>query len=162
MSVARHRIAASAILLFASLALVAVGRTMTQDSPEVANVRSLLDGKWVATRVEASQSVVAQGANAANTSVEFAGHLVHFQGLVEGVNAQGTYVIDPSTQRGNVDFKVDAGWMLGIYSLQGDELTLCVNALKLPEQLGVPTRGRPEGLHQAPGRYLYQFRRATP
>ena len=162
MSVARHRIAAGAILLCASAGLVAVGRSMGQDSPAVARVRRDLDGRWVATRVQASAETIATGTEAARTSVEFAGRSVHFRGLIEGKGAEGTYVIDPTANPGKVDFKVDAGWMLGSYSLQGDRLTVCVNALKLPEQLGVPTRGRPEGLHQSPGRYLYEFQKATP
>ncbi len=162
MSVARHRIAASAILLCGSFALVAVGRTMIQDSPEVAGVRHQLDGKWLATRVEATDLNVAEGTLAARTTVEFAGPTVRFQGLVDADEAQGTYVIDPSTDPGKVDFKVDAGWILGAYNLRGDKLTLCVNAMKLPEQLGVPTRGRPDGLRRSSGRYVYEFQKTTP
>ncbi len=162
MRVARHRIAAGVILLGGSLTLVAVGRTMIQDSPQVAAVRGQLGGKWVAARVEATESNIAEGEAAARTAIEFSGHRVWFRGLVDADEAQGTYVIDPSTDPGKVDFKVDAGWILGIYTLRGDTLTLCVNALKLPEQLGVPTRGRPDGLRQSPGRYLYVFQKATP
>ncbi len=162
MSVAQHRIVAASILVCASLALVAVGRTMIQDSPEVVKVRRQLDGKWVATRVEATESVAAGGADAARTTVEFANNLVKLENLIEGVNSQGTYVIDPSADPGLVDFKVDAGWMLGIYKLVGNKLTLCVNAMKLPEQLGVPTRGRPTSLQQSPGRFLYEFVKSAP
>ena len=162
MNVARHRIAATAILVCGSLALVAVGRTMIQDSPEVATLRKQLDGEWVATRVEATDRNVAEGTVAARTTVEFSGSRVRFKSLIDTDEAEGTYVIDPSTVPGKVDFKVDAGWILGIYSLQGDRLTLCVNALKLPEQLGVPTRGRPDGLRPSLGRFVYEFRKATP
>ena len=162
MSVARHRIAASAILLGASLGLVAVGRTLVRDAPEVARVRHQLDGKWVATRVQAAAHNQAAGAAARQTTVEFLGRSVRFRGLIEGVDAAGVYVIDPTKEPGKVDFKVDAGWIMGSYALRGDRLTLCLNALKLPEQLGVPTRGRPETLVQSPGRYLYEFARQTP
>ena len=162
MSVARHRIVASAILLCGSLALVAVGRTMIEDSPEVAKVRSQLDGKWVATRVQTSQGNSGQRAATAQTRVEFAGRSVKFQGLAEGFDTTGTYVIDPTRDPGKVDFKVQAGWMLGSYSLQGDRLILCVNSLRLLEQLGIPTRGRADRLVQSPGRILYEFERSTP
>ena len=162
MSVAQHRIVAASILLCGSLALVAVGRTMIQDSPEVAKVRHQLNGKWVATRVEATESNVAEGAAAVRTTVEFADNRVKFGNLIEGVDARGIYVIDPSTDPGLVDFKVDAGWIVGIYKLGGDKLTLCVNAMKLPEQLGVPTRGHPTRLQQSPGRFLYEFVKSAP
>ena len=162
MSVARHRIAAGAILLCGTLTLGAIGRTMVSDSPVVVAARGRLDGKWVATRVQATATNVAEGADAARTTVEFAGQAVRFRNLIDAAEADGTYVIDPATDPGKVDFKVDAGWILGIYSLRADRLVLCVNALKLPEQLGVPTRGRANALRQSPGRYLYEFERATP
>lgn len=162
MSVARHRIAAGAILLFGSLGLAAVGRMVVLDTPEIAQIRGRLNGKWVATRVQAAEHNIADGAEAARTSVEFAGSSVRLQGLIGGGNAEGVCVIETPGNPGKVDFKVDAGWLRGIYSLQGDRLTLCVNALKLPEQLGVPTRGYPDGLQQSPGRHLYEFQRVTP
>ena len=102
------------------------------------------------------------GAEAARTTVKFAGRTVQFQNLVDASEAAGTYVIDPTTDPGKVDFKVDAGWILGSFGLAGDRLVLCVNALKLPEQLGVPTRGRAESLRQGPGRFLYEFRKVMP
>ena len=162
MSVAGHRIAASAILLCASLGLVAVGRTMVQDSPAVAAVRDRLAGKWVATRIEIAPRTTVQGDTAAQTTVEFAGREVRFRNLVDAPTAEGVYNLAPDPKLGKVDFKLDAGWILGSYALDGDRLTLCVNALGLPEQLGVPARGRPGGLDPSEGRFVYEFTRVKP
>ena len=162
MSVTGHRIAASAILLCGSLGLVAVGRTLAEDSPEVAAIRRQLDGKWVATRVDVAPAVTVEGAAAVATTVEFAGRQVRFAHLVDADEATGVYNLGPNAGPGKVDFKLDAGWMLGAYTLDGETLTLSVNALKLPEQLGVPARGRPATVNPTPGRFTYEFRKATP
>lgn len=162
MSVAKHRIVAGTILFCASLGLVAVGRSMIEDSAEVAAVRSRLDGKWIATGVAVSGTVRVTGAAAAHTAVEFAGRQVKFTNLVDAPAAEGVYNLDPRSRPGKIDFKLDAGWVLGIYALADDRLTIGVNALRLPEQLGVPARGRPEGLQPSEGRFVYEFRKATP
>ena len=162
MSVTGHRIAASAILLCAGLGLVAVGRTLVEDSPEVAAIRHQLDGKWVATRVNVSPAVTIEGIPAARTTAEFAGRHVRFAHLVDADQAEGVYNLGPNAQPGKVDFKLDAGWMLGAYALEGETLTISVNALRLPEQLGVPARGRPETVSPTPGRFTYEFRKVAP
>lgn len=162
MSVRNHRICAGTILLCASLGLVAVGRTLVADPPAVVQARTQLDGRWVATRIEVSRLVAVEGDQARQTQVEFAGDQVRFEGLVDLGTTTGVYQINPSTTPGKIDFKLTAGWMLGAYEQVGDRLTLCVNALQLSEQLGVPARGRPTGLHQGPGRFVYEFRRAAP
>ena len=141
---------------------MAVGRTLVADPPAVVAVRTQLDGKWVATRVEVSRSVTVQGDTAAATTVEFTGRSVRFTNLVDATNATGVYNLKPGQEPGAVDFKLDAGWMMGAYRLDGDRLILSVNALKLPEQLGVPARGRPESVDYTPGRFVYEFRRVTP
>ncbi len=161
MSVAKHRIAAGTILLGASLGLVAVGRTLVEDSPAVAQVRERLDGKWVATRVALSPTIEMTDANAAATTVEFAGRQVKFTGLIDAGAAEGVFNPDPKPTPAKVDFKLDAGWILGVYQVDGDRLTLAVNALMLPEQLGVPARGRPEGFRPGQGRYVYEFRKVA-
>ena len=162
MSVTKHRVAASAILLCGSLGLVAVGRTLMEDTPEVVAVRHQLDGKWVATRVNVSPMVTIEGETAARTTASFDGRHVRFAHLVDADQAEGVYNLGPDAKPGKMDFKLDAGWMLGSYTLEGDMLTISVNSLGLPEQLGVPARGRPQSVKPTPGRFTYEFRKAKP
>ena len=162
MSVAKHRIAAAAILLGASLSLVAVGRTLSQDSPAAARLREQLDGRWVATRVALATDVARTGDAARATTVEFRGRRIKLAGLIDADAAEGVYNPDPKSEPQKMDMKLDAGWISGIYRLDGDRLMLAVNALTLPEQLGVPARGRPEGFRPGSGRYVYEFRKIGP
>lgn len=162
MNVARHRIAAGAILLCGGLGAATLGRTMARDSPAVARIRHELDGRWVATRVQSVAACVAEGPAAATATIEFAGPAVRFTGLVDGGDAAGTYVLGPAAHPGRVDFKVATGWIRGIFRREGDRLTLCVNAIRPLEHLGVPSRAYPTEFRPMDGRYLYEFRRARP
>lgn len=159
MSVVKHRIVAGTLLLAASLGLVAFGRTMVQDSAEVAAVRHHLEGKWRATRVEVAQTVKLEGVAAAETVAEFSDRQVRFIHLINSPKAEGVYHLIPDGNLGKIDLKLDGGWILGIYRLEGDKLTLCLNAPRLPEQLGVPALGRPEKIHSSGGRFVYAFRK---
>lgn len=162
MDVRGHRILAGAILIGSSLGLVAVGRTLARDSPAMTAVRRQLDGRWEATRVEAGPNAAVAGPGRATVEAEFAGASVRFRGLVDGGDADGTYVIEPGTRPGAIDFKVSAGWVRGIYRVADDRLTLCVNALRPLEQLGVPSRAYPTEFRAGPGRILYEFRKQMP
>ena len=57
------------------------------------------------------------------------------RGLVGGIDAQGTFYIE-SSHPNWIDFKLDAGWIVGIFTFEGDTLKLCVNPFGPPEQLG--------------------------
>lgn len=166
MGVGRHRIAAGVILAGASLGLVGVGRSLVADSAVAATTRTQLDGRWVATRVEATPWVAAEGPSAGRTTAEFAGRSVQFRGLVDAETADGVYNVEPARRPGQagtrVDFKVDAGWLRGVVDVRGDTMRLCVNALRPPEQLGVPTQPYPASAAPAPGRFYYEFRRELP
>lgn len=165
MGVGRHRIAAGAILVGATLALVGVGRSLVADSALAAATRSELDGKWVATRVETPPWVKAEGAEAGRTTAEFDRRHVRFRGLVDATAADGVFNLEPTRRAGQagsrVDFKVDAGWLRGVVDVRGDTLMLCVNALRPPEQLGVPTQAYPTSARPAMGRIYYEFRRVA-
>ncbi len=162
MSVGKHRVAALAILATGTLGVFAWGRSMDVDPPEVQAVRDRLDGAWVATRVQADANGAGGTATAAPARVEFAGRAVVFRGLVEGMDGRGTYYIEPDKSPDWIDMKLDAGWIVGLFHLDGDRLTLCLNPLAQPERLGVPNRPRARAIGPATGRNYYVFRRAKP
>ena len=165
MGVGRHRIAAGAILAGATLGLGGVGRSLVADSAAAAATRSRLEGKWVATRVEATPWVAAEGIEAGRTTAEFDHRHVRFRGLVDAPAADGVYNVESAPRTGQagtqVDFKVDAGWLRGVVDVRGDTMRLCLNALRPPEQLGVPTQAYPASATPAPGRLYYEFRRVV-
>ncbi len=161
MSVGKHRVVAVSILAVGTLTLLAWGRSMAHDPVGIQSVRDRLRGAWVATKVEAGGKQKAE-VDAAATRVEFAGKEVAFRSLIEGGDAHGTYFVDPAAKPAKIDFKLDAGWVVGVYRLSADELTLCVNPLALPERLGVPTRYRPRQLGAGKDHHRYVFRKATP
>lgn len=162
MSVRNHRIAAVTFLMTGTLILAAWGRSQANDPAKVRAVRDRLDGAWVATSVQAGARGTRSGAEAAGTRVEFDGKTVVFRGLIEGGDARGTYFVDPASSPPRVDFKLDAGWVIGVYELTEDGLTLNVVPLALPERLGVPTRYRPPGVEADKDHNRYVFRRAMP
>src|SRR4051812_4641742 len=95
MSVAKHRLAAVSILAAGVVLIVAWGRTQARETPEIRSVRDRLEGKWVATLVQAGENRKAEGASAAGCRVEFRGKAVTFRGMIEGSDAEGTYQVEP-------------------------------------------------------------------
>ena len=162
MNLRNHRIAATSIVAAEIVVLLIWGRSMGNDSVDVQAVRNKFQGAWVASLVQAGDHRKVEGLAAEHCRVVFDGKSVVFHGLIDDIDARGTYLIDPSANPGKVDFKVDAGWIIGVYEVSGDSLKLCVNAFAPPERLGVPTRYRPRKLHPGDDRHYYIFRRANP
>ena len=162
MNVTQHRVLAGAILLCGLEGAAVAARGLIADPPAVVRLRERLAGKWVATRVAVTAQNEVRGAEAATTTVEFRERDLIAHNLVDADPlAQGVVTFDstpgPLTR---FDAKLDAGWLRGVIRADGDTLVVCTNALRLSEQLGVPTRGWPSTLGPAEGRYLYEFRRA--
>jgi len=162
MSVREHRIAAVTFLVTGTLIVFAWGRSQANESGEIRAARGRLEGRWIATSVRASARGERSGPDAARTGIDFDGRNVVFRGLIEGGDARGTYLIDPKARPPRVDFKLDAGWVIGVYEATGDRLILNVVPLALPEQLGVPTRYRPRSVGADKDHNRYAFRRGTP
>ncbi len=159
MNLRNHRIAAVSILVVGTVAVTAWARSVAVDPPEIVAVRERLQGHWVASVVQAGEHRKVEGASAGSCTVKFDGRLVRFRGMVGGIDAEGTYYIEKA-RPGWVDFKMDAGWIIGIYAFDGDELRLCVNPFSAPERLGVPTLNRPRAFACGEQRHLYTFRKA--
>lgn len=162
MSLRNHRIAAISIVAAEIVVLFAWGRSMGNDSADVHAIRDRLQGAWVASQIHAGVNRKVDGPAAETCRVEFDGKSVVFHGLIDGIDARGTYYIEPSIHPGWVDFKLDAGWIIGIYEVGDDSLRLSMNAFAPPERLGVPTRYRPRKLQPGDDRHYYVFRRASP
>jgi uncharacterized protein (TIGR03067 family) len=162
MSLRNHRIAAISIVAAEIVVLFAWGRSMGNDSADVRAIRDKLQGSWVASLVQAGDHRKAEGPAGSGCRVEFDGKSVVFHGLIGDIDARGTYYIEPSAHPDWVDFKLDAGWIVGIYEVDGDTLKVAMNAFALPERLGVPTQFRPRKLHGGDGRHYYVFRKAMP
>ena len=160
MNVRKHRIAAVTILVGEILGLVAWGRSMAHESAGVRAVRDRIDGHWLASAIEVGGFGQVEGARAAACSAVFDGKTVAFRDLVGGINARGTYYIE-SSHPGWIDLKLDAGWIVGRYQLEGDTLTLCLNPFAPPEQLGVPTLPRPRRIDPSGRRFVYVFQRGS-
>ncbi len=158
MSVRNHRIAAVSILAGGIIVLFAWGRSMAVDSSEVRVVREKFQGVWVASSVKAGVLPSMEGARAESCSVVFDGKMVAFHGMVDDIDASGTFYIETSHPNW-VDFKLDAGWIVGIFKFEGDTLTLCLNPFAPPERLGVPTLPRPKTIASGERRHVYVFHR---
>ncbi len=162
MTVRHHQFAAVSILLAGVVVLLAWGRSMGVDSSAIARDRDRFQGRWVATRIQAGNGLTMEGAKAATCRVEFAGNLAHFVGLIDQPEAEGTCYLEQQGDYNRVDFRLDAGWIIGIYAFEGDRLKLAINPFAPPERLGVPTRPRPRQLKPAEGTIYYEFRRDNP
>jgi uncharacterized protein (TIGR03067 family) len=159
MSVRNHRIAALSILAGGVIVLFAWGRSMAVDSGEVRVVRDKFQGAWVAESIGSGVNRKLEGAEAAGCSAVFDGKAVRFRGMVGGIDASGTFYIE-ATHPNWVDFKLDAGWIVGIFEFDGDRLKLCLNPFATPERLGVPTIPRPRAFEPGERRIVYVFRRS--
>ncbi len=162
MGVGKHRAAAISALATGVIVLVAWGHSMGQEPDEIRAARDQLRGEWVATRIRAGEDRLAEGPAVSSCRVEFDGKAVAFRGMIEGVDARGAFLIDPASRPRRIDLKMDRGWVVGIYELEGDTLTLCITPIALPERLGVPGRDRPARIRPAEGHHIYEFRRAGP
>lgn len=161
MSVRSHRIVAISILATSVVVLLTWGRSMGIDGDEVKAVRDQLQGQWVATLVQAGENRKVEGPAASDCRVDFDGKLVTFHHLIDGIDATGTFTLERDVKKAWVDFKLDAGWIIGLYEIQGDNLKLCLNPFALPERLGVPTRPRPRRINAGDERHLYVFRKVS-
>ena len=77
--------------------------------------------------------------------------------MVGHIDASGTFYIE-AAHPGWIDFKLDAGWIVGLYQFDGETLKLCLNPFAPPERLGVPTLPRPKGFYSGDVRHVYVFR----
>ena len=159
MNIRKHRIAAVSILAGGVILLFAWGRSMAVDSGEVRVVRGKFQGHWVAESIRAGVNRTIEGSEAAGCSADFDGKAVTLRGLVDGIHASGTFYIEASHPNW-VDFKLDAGWIIGIFAFEGDTLKLCVNPFATPERLGVPTLPRPRAFEPGERRIVYVFRKS--
>ena len=162
MSVAKHRLAAVSILVAGVVILVAWGRSQAHETAAIRAIRDQFQGRWVATLVDAGDHRKVEGATASRCRIEFDGKSVAFRRMIGGIDARGTYLIQPKNDSARIDLKLDAGWEIGIFEVGPDRLTLALNALALPERLAAPSRGRPTYFRGGGGQHLYVFRRASP
>jgi len=161
MTVRHHQIVAILILIVGLGVVTAWGRSTSIDPADVQAIRERFQGHWVAELAQAGEHRRAEGQAAEECRAEFDGKNVVFHHLIDGIEARGTFYLDRDVKKGWVDFKLDAGWVIGLYEVTGDRLTLCVNAFALPERLGVPTRPRPRKIKAGDDRHLYVFRKVT-
>jgi hypothetical protein len=160
MGVRKHRVAALTILAVGVVGLLGWGRSMALESGEVRAAREKFRGRWVASSLLAGEHRKAEGAEAGRCSVVFDGKSVAFRGMVGGIDASGTFYIEDA-HPGWVDFKLDEGWIVGLYAFEGESLKLCLNPFAPPERLGVPTLPRPKGFYSGDVRHIYVFRKAA-
>lgn len=159
MSVRGHRVAAVSILACGIIVVFAWGRSMAVDSGDVRAVREKFQGAWVSSSIKAGAQPEIVGARAQACSAIFDGKRVTFHGMVDDIDASGTYYIEASHPNW-VDFKLDAGWIIGLFEVEGDTLKLCLNPFAMPERLGVPTLARPRSFDPGDRRHVYVFRRS--
>ena len=159
MSVRKHRIAAVTLLVGEVIGLVAWGQSMAYESTEVRAVRDRFRGAWVASSIEVGELGQVKRSKLEGCSVVFDGKAVAFRGLVGGIDAKGTFYVEASHPNW-VDFKLDAGWIVGIFAFENDTLKVCVNPFGPPERLGVPTIPRPRRFDPTGHRFVYVFRRS--
>ena len=138
--------------------LFALGAALAREGDEVRAARQALEGRWVATSVRSISGELA-GDEARRYGLDFAGEAVMARGLANVAESRGTYQVVPDARPAKLDLKLASGLAVGIYALDGDELTVSFNPMDLPERLGLPERGRPERLEPDPMRLLYRFRR---
>jgi uncharacterized protein (TIGR03067 family) len=162
MSVRKHQITAISILGAGLAILLVLTQWMTREWGKSQSIREGLQGVWVASLAEEGENLKLEGEAAESCRIKFDGDKVALHQLIGGVEAQGTYFCEPSKTPSKIDFKLDAGWIIGIYEWNGETLRLCLNAFSLPERLGVPTRPQPREFKSGNGRHLYVFRRLTP
>jgi uncharacterized protein (TIGR03067 family) len=160
MSVRKHRIAALSILVSGVIVLLAWGRSMAIDSGEILMVREKFQGPWVASSIKAGVLREVKGDEAEACSVVFDGKAATFRGMVGNIDASGTFYIE-SSHPGWIDLKLDAGWIVGIYQIEGETLKLCLNPFAGPERLGIPTLSRPRDFDPGERRHVYVFRKET-
>ena len=160
MNVRNHRVAAISILAAGVVVLLAWGRSMAIDSGEVRGVREKFQGTWVATSIRAGVQPAADGARAERCSVVFDGKSVALKGTVGNIDASGTFYIEAAHPNW-IDLKLDAGWIVGVFEFEGENLKLCLNPFAQPERLGVPTLARPRTFDPGDRRHVYVFRRAA-
>jgi hypothetical protein len=158
MSVRYHRIVAVSILGAGVLVLLGWGRSMAVESDQIKLDREHFQGKWVATLIQSGENLKLEGSQAELCTAEFHGKDVVFHQLIGVSQGSGPVYLEKPNR---ADFKLDAGWITGIYAFDGETLKLALNRLGAPERLGVPTRPRP--LQARPGEThdFYVFRRAS-
>ena len=159
MSVRNHRIVAASILVCGIVGLTAWGRSMAVDSGEIQTVRARFQGAWAASFLKSGVLPERRGTQAEHCIAVFDGKAVRLQGLVGDIDAIGTFYIE-AAHPGWIDLKLDAGWIVGLYRFQGENLELCLNPFAPPERLGIPTLPRPRQFDAGEHRNLYVFRRA--
>ncbi|WP_435010104.1 hypothetical protein P12x_001331 [Tundrisphaera lichenicola] len=168
MSLAKHRWAAVSILATGVVILVSWGRSQAHETAEIREYRDQFDGQWVATRIQSGENLKAEGPEVSHCRIEFRGKSVVFRQMIGGIDTQGTYFIQPTRRAGKIetgrgiDLRLDAGWAIGVFEIEPNELSFSLNPLALPERLGVPTRRRPTHVRAGEGHDLYVFRRAMP
>jgi hypothetical protein len=155
-----HQLAAVSIWLAGLVVLLVWGRSMAVDSDAVRLDREKFQGEWCASLVQVGPTLKLEGDSAANCRAEFDGKKVVFHHLVDDIDASGTVYLEKSGTTNRVDFKLDAGWIIGVYEWDGDNLKIAMNAFATPERLGVPTRPRPRLARPGEGHHYYEFHRS--
>jgi hypothetical protein len=158
MSLRNHRILAVSILLAGVVVLVGWGRSMAIDSDQIKLDRDRFQGRWVATLIQSGANLKVEGSQAELCTAEFDGKDVVFHQLIGASEGRGSVYLELPNR---ADFKLDAGWVTGIYAFDGETLKLCLNRLGAPERLGVPTRPRPKQVKPGEEHDYYVFRRAS-
>jgi hypothetical protein len=158
MSVRNHRVVAVSILLAGVVVVVAWGRSQAEESAELQATRQKFQGDWVATLVQSGATLKLEGTEAEACQAEFDGKNVVFHNLNGGIDARGSVYLEG---RDRVDFKLDAGWIIGVYAFDGEMLKLALNRFAETERLGVTTHPRPRQVKPGDRHDFYVFRRAT-
>ena len=139
--------------------LFALGAALAREGDDVLAVRERLDGRWVATTVRSIAGEM-DGAEAGRFGFEFHGDRVVARGLAGVAESRGTYRVWPAARPAKIDLKLESGVAVGIYALEGGELTACFNPMDLPERLGLIERGRPDRLEPDETRLVYTLRKS--
>ncbi len=161
MSVRSHQVAAVSTWTVGLVVVLVWGQSMTVESGEIRDDRGKLQGSWVATRIEVGENSMIEGPEAEKCGVRFDGKTVVFHDLVDAQSAAGTAYLERKGTANLVDFRLDVGWIIGLYEVEGETLKLAINALAPPEKLGVPTRPRPRAVKGGPGHHYYEFRKVA-
>jgi uncharacterized protein (TIGR03067 family) len=161
MSVRKHQITAMSTVGVGLAILLTWTQLMAREWAESQSLRDRLQGVWIASLAEEGENLRLEGKAAESCKIEFVGDKVVLHQLIGGIEGRGTYFVEQSRTPAKIDFKLDAGWIIGIYEWNGDTLKLCLNAFSLPERLGVPTRPLPKEFKSGKGRHLYVFRRVA-
>lgn len=158
MTLRTHRIAAVSLWMTGLVVLLVWGQSMAVESDAIRRDRDRFAGSWVSTLIQVGTAPKLADASAGVCRAEFVGNQVIFHNLIEQTEAKGTVTLDNQAIVNRIDFKLDAGWILGVYEFDGETLKIAMNPLAPSERLGVTIRPRPREVKPAAGVHYYEFR----